>query len=150
MNNCWPIPKDNHCRQDIAITMTSHERRVLSNHQSLDCLFNSLGGHASNKHESMTYRPFVRGIHRWPVNSPLKGPVTGKIHLMASSWRATLQSFFICHADSEATLKNIGKCLTWIHTNNITKTSQSTTKPCICLTEYSISAHALYQILQWP
>ena len=25
------------------------------------------------------YWPFVRGIHRWPVNSPHKGPVTRKM-----------------------------------------------------------------------
>ena len=30
---------------------------------------------------------FVRGIHRWPVNSPHKRPVTRKcFHLMTSSW----------------------------------------------------------------
>ena len=31
------------------------------------------------------YWPFVRGIHRWPVNSPHKG-----------QWRAALMFFFIC------------------------------------------------------
>ena len=30
------------------------------------------------KHQSSTSRAFVRGIHRWPVNSPHKGPVTRK------------------------------------------------------------------------
>ena len=30
----------------------------------------------SKKHQSSTSMAFVRGIHRWPVNSPHKGPVT--------------------------------------------------------------------------
>ena len=31
------------------------------------------------KHQSSASLAFVRGIHRWPVNSPHKGPVTRKI-----------------------------------------------------------------------
>ena len=31
------------------------------------------------KHQSSASRAFVRGIHRWPVNSPHKGPVTRKM-----------------------------------------------------------------------
>ena len=39
------------------------------------------------KHQSSVLLAFVRGIYRWPVNSPHKGPVTRKIfHLMMSSW----------------------------------------------------------------
>ena len=38
------------------------------------------------KHQSSASLAFVRGIHRWPVNSPHKWPVTQKcFHLMASS-----------------------------------------------------------------
>ena len=38
------------------------------------------------KHQSSASLAFVRGIHRWPVNSPQKGPVTRKcFHLMTSS-----------------------------------------------------------------
>ena len=48
----------------------------------IDCLFNRLYGPTSKKHPH--YWPFVRGIHRWPVNSPHKGPVTPK---KASMWR---------------------------------------------------------------
>ena len=51
---------------------------VVSNHRPFDCLFNSLCGLTSKKHLSPHYWPFVRGIHRWPVNSPHKGPVTRK------------------------------------------------------------------------
>ena len=31
------------------------------------------------KHQSFASLAFVRGVHRWPVNSPHKGPVTRKI-----------------------------------------------------------------------
>ena len=59
--------------------MTSHERRILSNHRSFDCLFNSLCGRTSKKRQSPHYWPFARGIHWWSVNSPHKGPVTLKM-----------------------------------------------------------------------
>ena len=66
--------------------MTSLELHVVSNHRSFNYLFNSLCGTTSNKHHSLHYWSFVRGIHRWPVNSPHKGPVTRKkLLLMASS-----------------------------------------------------------------
>ena len=35
-------------------------------------------GTDQRKHQSSTSLAFVRGIHRWPVNSPHKGPVTRK------------------------------------------------------------------------
>ena len=57
----------------------SHERYV-SNHRSFDCLFNRLCGLISKKHQSPRNWPFVMGIHRWPVKSPHKGPVTGEKH----------------------------------------------------------------------
>ena len=36
-------------------------------------------GADQRKHKSSVSLAFVRGIHRWPVNSPHKGPVTRKI-----------------------------------------------------------------------
>ena len=46
-------------------------------------------GADQSKHQSSVSRAFVRGIHRWPVNSPHKGPVTRKMfYLMTSSCRA--------------------------------------------------------------
>ena len=44
-------------------------------------------GTYQRKHQGSASLSFVRGIHRWPVNSPHKGPVTRKkFHLMTSSW----------------------------------------------------------------
>ena len=36
-------------------------------------------GSDQRKHQSSASLAFVRGIHRWPVNSPHKGPVTRKM-----------------------------------------------------------------------
>ena len=47
-------------------------------HQHLDCLFNSLFWVTSKKTSVPCYEPFVRGIHRSPVDSPHKGPATRK------------------------------------------------------------------------
>ena len=49
-------------------------RDGISNHQPRDCLLNRL--FLKKKHQSSASLAFVRGIHRWPVNSPQKGPVT--------------------------------------------------------------------------
>ena len=37
------------------------------------------GGADQRKHQSSVSLAFVRGIHRWPVDSPNKGPVTRKM-----------------------------------------------------------------------
>ena len=36
-------------------------------------------GAYQRKHQSSAWLVFVRGIHRWPMNSPHKGPVTRKM-----------------------------------------------------------------------
>ena len=47
-------------------------------------------GAGQRKHQNSAPLAFVRGIHRWPVNSPHKGPVTRKcFHLMTSSWQSS-------------------------------------------------------------
>ena len=51
----------------------------VSNHQPHDCLFNVYSGTDQIKHQRCASLAFVRGIHRWPVNSPHKGPVTRKM-----------------------------------------------------------------------
>ena len=47
---------------------------------SLTTVYTSVNsGTDQRKHQSSTSLAFVRGIHRWPVNSPHKGPVTQKM-----------------------------------------------------------------------
>ena len=50
-------------------------RDGVSNHQPRDCLLNRL----FRLIQSSASLAFVRGIHRWPVNSPYKWPVTRKM-----------------------------------------------------------------------
>ena len=52
---------------------------VVSNHQPPDCLLNRLFSADQIKHQSSASLAFVRGIHRWPVNSSHKRPVTRKM-----------------------------------------------------------------------
>ena len=48
----------------------------VSNHQHLDCLLNRLLRRTSKKRQNSALLVFVKGIHRWQVDSPHKGPVT--------------------------------------------------------------------------
>ena len=61
------------------ITVKSHERHVVLNHQSFNRLFNSVCRSTSKKHQCPHYWPLVRGIHWWSVNSHRKGPATRKM-----------------------------------------------------------------------
>ena len=59
----------------------------VSNHQRLYCLLNVSTGADQRKHQNSASLASVMGIHRGPVNSPHKWPVTRKVfHLMTSSW----------------------------------------------------------------
>ena len=54
-------------------------RDAVSNHQPHHCLLNRLSRHRSKKTSKLRATAFVRGIHRSPVNSPHKWPVTRKM-----------------------------------------------------------------------
>ena len=56
-----------------------NERDGVSNHQPHDCLLNRFSGADQRTLQSSALPAFVRGIHRWPVNSPHKWPVTRKM-----------------------------------------------------------------------
>ena len=53
-----------------------NERDGVSNHGHLDCLLNRAD---QRTHQSSASLAFVRGIYRWPMHSPHKGPVTRKM-----------------------------------------------------------------------
>ena len=57
-------------------------RDGVSNHQPRDCLLYLHSGADQRKHQSSASLAFLRGIHRWPVNSPHKWPVTRKMFLI--------------------------------------------------------------------
>ena len=54
-------------------------RDSVSNHQPHDCLLNRLFRRKSKKNQRPASLAFVRGVHRWPVNSPYKWPLTRKM-----------------------------------------------------------------------
>ena len=56
------------------------------NHQSHDCLLRRYSGAAQRKHQSSASLAFVRGIRRWPMNSPHKGPVTRKMFITRDTY----------------------------------------------------------------
>ena len=74
----------------------SHKYRYRYQHHYNDVIIGSMASFTQpfiqvadqRKHQSFASMAFVRGIHRWPVNSPHKWPATRKcFHLMLSSWQ---------------------------------------------------------------
>ena len=62
---------------------------------SLTIVYFAVYSSAHKKNQSSASLAFVRGIHRWPVYSPHKVPVTRKcFHLMTSPYY--LQGFLVC------------------------------------------------------
>ena len=53
-----------------------NQRDGVSNHQRLHFFATVCSGADQWKHQSSASQAFLRGIHRWPVNSPHKRPVT--------------------------------------------------------------------------
>ena len=53
----------------------------VSNYQPHDCLLNRLSRRRSKKTSKPRFTDLCVGIHRWPVNSPHKWPVTRKMFL---------------------------------------------------------------------
>ena len=53
---------------------------MASQFTSLTIVYSTVySGADQRKHQSYASLAFVRGIHRWPVNSPHKGPITRKM-----------------------------------------------------------------------
>ena len=65
--------------QSMALRWRHNGRVSVSNHQPHDCLLNRLFRRRSKKDQSSASLAFVWGIHRGPVNSPHKWPVTRKM-----------------------------------------------------------------------
>ena len=64
----------------VRITMTCLWTRWRLKSPSLNIVYSAVySGADQRKHQSSASLAFVRGIHRWPVNSPHKWPVTRKM-----------------------------------------------------------------------
>ena len=70
----------NHNGRDIPILKWRHNRHDdVSSHQPHHCLLNYYFSADQRKHQNSTSLAFVWGIHRGPVNSPHKWPVTREV-----------------------------------------------------------------------
>ena len=84
-------------------------------------------GADQRKHQSSASLAFVSGIHRWPMNSPHKGPVTRKyFHLKTSSRKELLWHLFTSgriatrlrhyyHTEADTKWPPFGRRCFWIH-----------------------------------
>ena len=108
-----PIVPDRHiCFKDIwfPLQWRHNGRNSVSNHQPYDCLFNRLFKRRSKKSSKLRVTGLcVRWIHRWPVNSPHKWPVTRKMFLFddvimpllfSSRWMLTSAHFPVFNCSS--------------------------------------------------
>ena len=76
-------------------------------------------GEDQRKHQSSASLAFVRGIHRWPVNSPRKWPVTENVSIW---WRHhdPLTQLFPYHNGDDIAFDNFRELFTaWKHLNGI-------------------------------
>ena len=64
----------------MAITLQWYlnERDSVSNHQPHNCLLKPLFRRRSKKTSKLVSLAYVRGIRRWPINSPHRGPLPRK------------------------------------------------------------------------
>ena len=69
----WQRQNTNHYNDVIMSAVTSEITGILMICSTV------WSGADQRKHQSSLSLAFVRGIHRWPVNSPHKGPVTRKV-----------------------------------------------------------------------
>ena len=63
----------------LSLYWRHNERAGVSNQQRLDCLLNRLFRSRSKKASKVRATGLCEGNHRWPVDSPHKGPVTRKL-----------------------------------------------------------------------
>ena len=72
-------------------------------------------GTDQRKHQSSASLAFVLGIHRWPVNSPHKGPVTRKMlpfDYVIMSYRIFPQRI---HRNTDSTVQHCERCIPHCH-----------------------------------
>ena len=64
-------------------------------------------GSDQRKHPSSALLALVRGIHRWPMNSPRKGPVTRKMSPFDDGWHycLTVNGSLVCLSEDDISQK---------------------------------------------
>ena len=88
-----------HCSDVITRAMASQITGV-----SIVCLA-FCSGADQRKHQSSASLAFVRGIHRWPVDSPHKGPVTRKLFPFDDVIMSILHNDTLLHPSQKSILR---------------------------------------------
>ena len=94
------------CTTFVHISVTSYDRQSVSHNRPPDCFFNSSLRLATKKPS--------RSALRWPVNSPHKGPLTGRMFPFDN-----VIMLNECHVDSNLITcrsdhKGFTKCIKWL------------------------------------
>ena len=98
------------CYTRMTLQWRHNERDGVSNHQPHDCSLKRVFRGRSKKTSSFASLVFVRGIHRWSVNSPHKRPVTRKMLSfddVIMSWQRS-----VCHGWLVSAIKSLFWMLT--------------------------------------
>ena len=105
-NVCWDVGQTG--KAVFYVILSAFLKAMASQITSLAIVYSTVySGADQRKHQSSASLAFVRGIHRWPVNSPHKWPVTRKMcpfddvimGCTVATWPATVRSA----ADTEMT-----------------------------------------------
>ena len=118
------LPKCQFVQASLSLQWRHNVRDGVSTHQRLDCLLNRLFRRRSKKTPKLRVTGFVRGIHRWPVDFPHKGPVTRKMFpfddavMSWSHWGRVTHTCVIvtCYAPSHYLVQG-WYTFNWIHGN---------------------------------
>ena len=89
-----------------------NERNGVSNHQPHDCLLNRISQRRSKKISKPRVTGLCEGIHRGPVSSPHKGPVTRKMLPFDDAIMTNRQAYILAKMQILAS-NNLPKCKFW-------------------------------------
>ena len=85
----------------VNVLMITHYNDVIMGEMAsqitgLTIVYSTVYSDQRKHHQSSASLAFVWGIHRWPVNSPHKGPVTRKMF----PFDDVIMNFFVCHFET--------------------------------------------------
>ena len=108
-----------------------NEHDSVSNHQPRECLLIRLIGADQRKHQSSASLAFVWGIHRRPVNSPHKGPVTRKMFPFDDVIMNSFKHFYLCETQVANTFWFSVKMTSWYGVSWETYVIANGASPCL-------------------
>ena len=93
----WPQVTEACCYHYVDAIMSAMASQITS----LTIVYSTVHSSAERKHQSSASLAYVKGIHRWPMNSQHKGPVKRKMFpcddvIMISDFRDQVHTNFTC------------------------------------------------------